>query len=115
MTQQELRSLLFDVTYENFVFHSGPLGDGFFLQVEFLAPDNSIQAHVGAYDWKGRKWYVSAHSTDSEVILTALKAVLTALEHEAREKFKFRGRAILHPHPDLEVLWQVAEEREVRA
>src|SRR4051812_18073238 len=35
---------------------------------------------------KGRKWMLSPHMTKSEVIQTAFKAIMTALEHETREK-----------------------------
>ncbi len=51
--------------------------------------------------WTGRKWYVSPYSTRSEVVQTILKAYLTALEHEAREKFTFGGVAVFDPHLDL--------------
>jgi hypothetical protein len=54
--------------------------------------------------WTGRKWYVSQHSTDSEVLQTILKAYLTALEHEAREMFLYRGQPIFDPHFDVEAL-----------
>jgi hypothetical protein len=52
----------------------------------------------------GRKWRLSVHMTESEVVQTALKAVLTALEHEAREGFEYRGVAIYGPHLDVEKL-----------
>lgn len=54
--------------------------------------------------WRGHKWWLSRHSTNSEVVQTAFKAVLTALEHEARERFLYRGHAVLHGHYDLEQL-----------
>jgi len=52
--------------------------------------------------WKGRKWRLSAHMTDMEVVATAFKAVLTALEHEARELFQVDGVALMDSHRDLE-------------
>lgn len=57
-----------------------------------------------AKEWKGRKWRLSVHMTPSEVVQTAFKAVLTALEHEARENFKYRGVSIFDPHYDVERL-----------
>lgn len=50
------------------------------------------------HDWNGRKWFISQHATRSEVVQTVLKAILTALEHEAREHFRYKGRAIFAPH-----------------
>jgi hypothetical protein len=40
-------------------------------------------------------------------VRTALKAVLTAEEHEARERFLFRGRAIFGPNIDVDGLREV--------
>lgn len=61
--------------------------------------------------WTGRKWYISSHSTTSEVVQTALKAVLTAAEHELREQFTYQGVRVFDPHMDLpEVV-----ERSIRA
>ena len=51
-----------------------------------------------------RKWRLSQHMTNSEIVQTALKCVLTAVEHEARENFKYRGQAIFGPHFDVEAL-----------
>lgn len=54
--------------------------------------------------WTGRKWYISKFATDSEVILTAWKAFFTALEHEAREDFKYDGVRVFDPHVDVVTL-----------
>ena len=59
-------------------------------------------------DWSGRKWMLSPHMVKSEVVQTAFKAVLTAAEHEARERFLYRGRAIFGPHYDVDRLWEMA-------
>lgn len=56
------------------------------------------------YPWKGRKWLLSQHMTRSEVVQTALMAVLAATEHEARERFRYRGHAIFGPHFAVERL-----------
>ena len=59
------------------------------------------------YEWRGRKWMLSQHMTKSEVVMTALKAVLTAVEHESREQFKYRGRSVYDPHYDVDKLWRL--------
>lgn len=64
--------------------------------------------------WSGRKWRMSMHMTKAEIIQTALKAVLAAEEHEARERFLYRSRAIFGPHLNVERLWEMAEDVEVR-
>ena len=49
-----------------------------------------------------RKWYLSAHSTTSEIVRTAWKAVLAAEEHEAAEKFTYKGVQVENPHLDVD-------------
>jgi hypothetical protein len=64
--------------------------------------------------WTGRKWMLSLHMTDGEIVQTALAAVLAWFEHEAREAFKFRGKAIFNPHLSLGALCERAEQQEMR-
>lgn len=73
----------------------------YFLQVSAMGVDNGTGAPM---QWKGRKWALSPHMTASEVVQTAFKAVMTAMEHETREKFLYRGRSIFDPHYDVDKL-----------
>lgn len=57
-----------------------------------------------------RKWYVSYEATRSEVVQTALKCVLTSVEHEAREQFKYRGEPIFGPHFEVDDLAKLCAE-----
>lgn len=102
------RSVLARVAYEKWRFRVGQDGDRCFLQVRFDAPSNTLGGEPVVQH--GRKWFLSPHMTDSEVVGTALKAVLTAVEHEAREKFKYRDRAIFGMHFDIERLVELAGE-----
>lgn len=52
----------------------------------------------------GRKWRLSSHMTDGEVVGTAFKALLTYQEHEARESFKFDGVSVYDSHVDIHKL-----------
>lgn len=54
--------------------------------------------------WRGRKWLLSEHMTDGEIVQTAFMATLAAVEHEVRELFLYRGLAVLDPHYDIEKL-----------
>ncbi len=72
-----------------------------FMQVCFTGPCNRTGEIQG---WKGRKWKLSGHMTDGEVVQTAFLAVTTALEHEARENFKYKGVSVFDPHYDIEAL-----------
>ena len=50
---------------------------------------------------KCRKWFISKHMTENEIIRTAFMAVEKAEYHELCEKFKYRGKLIANPHLDL--------------
>jgi hypothetical protein len=54
--------------------------------------------------WAGRKWLLSEYMTAGEIVQTAFKALMTAIEHEAREQFLYKGVAVLDPHYDIEKL-----------
>lgn len=89
--------------------------EGFRWYLRVVAPEGSpyaIDSHDKAPDggslpplpWAGRKWRLSPHMTDGEIAQTALKAILTALEHEARERFLVDGVPVFDPHYDLDKL-----------
>lgn len=50
--------------------------------------------------WSGRKWWLSPHMCENEIVNTAYKAIEAAVLHEMREHFKFRNVAIFNPHLD---------------
>lgn len=107
MTVEEIRAIVAQVSFQDWTFVVERDGAGSYLQVVFDAPDlgsGRIES------WTGRKWRLSAHMTKSEIVTTALKAVLTAVEHEAREAFKFQGRAIFGPHIDVEALVALVDQ-----
>src|SRR5271157_3122541 len=108
----ELRALVSNIEYKDwtFVVKSFGLGD-MYLQVRF----KTVNCRTGEpYEANGRKWLISQHAVASEVVGTAMKAVLTAEEHEIRECFKFRGKAVYNPHINIEALIAVSDSLEVR-
>lgn len=107
ISESVLMHILDEVDYKDWLFSYRPVeGGGFLLWVSFEDEGEK---------WNGRKWYVSGHSTESEVVQTCLKAILRAEEHEAREKFFYAGRAVFGPHLSIAALHAVAEDVEVRA
>ena len=51
--------------------------------------------------WKGRKWYLSEHMTDDEIIKTCYAAFKACVEHEIMEGFKVDGKMLFNPHIKL--------------
>lgn len=102
MTIREITEVLSQIKYLDWTFEvSADAADAWWLRVSFTAPD----ARTGAdASWNGRKWLISKHATKSELVHTAMKAVLTAVEHEAREAFTYKGRQVFGPHFDVDFL-----------
>lgn len=104
--EAKLRTILRDIRYKDWEFRIGKDAIGLFhLQVAFGARHVQSGTHQA---WSGRKWRISTHMTASEIVQTALKAVLTAEEHEAREGFCYKGRAIFGPHLSVERLLELS-------
>lgn len=97
MTLDQVREILGRVRYLDWRWRVLPKGDGFLIQAVFIAPDAN---NGGLFEQRGRKWYVSSHSTLSEVVETAWAAVQRAVLHEARENFYYAGSKLHDPHLD---------------
>jgi len=97
-----------EIEFKNWGFFIERKGEVLYLQIKFLAPDtDSGKANLQIQS--GRKWMLSEHMTKSELIQTALKAVLTAEEHEAREQFLYKNKAVFAPHFNVDVLHDLDE------
>lgn len=93
-----IRDLVRQISYKDWGFHLEAREGGLLLQIRFLAPDvltgQPAMQHC-------RKWYISLHSTDNEVIRTCFLAVQTAEAHELAENFQYRGVRVANPHLDI--------------
>ncbi len=109
MTYEQVKELIAQVSHPDFRY-SVFLKQGLtFLQIE---PTNGTCNSTGEpMQWRGRKWYLSPHMTRSEIVQTAFLATKTAVEHELREHFTFKGVTVLDPHLDMDNLAQVKSER----
>lgn len=112
MTFMEIAAVLRDVAYGRWrveVYQPYDVPELRYLQVHFFDQDGALQT--------GRKWRLSQYMTKSELVQTAFKAVMTAEEHEARERFRYKGQKVFSPHFDVEELVQLASQNkfDVRA
>src|SRR5688572_23995464 len=111
----EIADILKDVEYLDWGFRLGFFNEkneddgksNIFLQVKFRDTDFK--------EWTGRKWHVSRFATKDEIVQTALKAVLTAVEHEAREAFLYKGFPIFGPHHSLDDLVGIQQSKREEA
>lgn len=75
---------------------------------------NKMYLQVRHGDLNGRKWYISKHMVKSEVVQTAFLAIRQFQEHELREGFRYRGKAIFNPHIDVDAILQFCDQLSVR-
>jgi hypothetical protein len=108
LSLNQIRDVLGLVDYPGYAFqiHGGTDGKPMYLQAAFEARC-SVSGLMETQHT--RKWLLSPHMTPSEVVQTALKCVLTSVEHEAREQFRYRGQAIFGPHFSVEDLVRLAQ------
>lgn len=98
----EIRDIVSRCSFEDWLLEVKQDGTRPYLQVHCI---NGRDADTGLpIEWTGRKWLLSPHMCGNEIVATAFKAVLTAIEHEVRENFRYRGVAIFNPHLDPDKL-----------
>lgn len=114
MEKKTMFQLLESVKYRNWMLRAwedSTRAGAPYLQWAFMRRD----VKTGHMCWQhGRKWYLSLHMTESELVLTAFKAAVTCEEHECRENFTYCGKRILSPHISVRALLEICEREEVR-
>lgn len=102
-------SLLGDISYPGLDFELRR--EGTHVSVRVSCPQG-VDAETGkGWHWNGRWWRLSPYMSDSEIVGTCFKAVLTALEHEAREVFKFKGSAVYDAHLSVHQLAKLRADK----
>lgn len=66
------------------------------LRINRVGKDND-NPKAAPQPWPGRYWLVHGSDTEAQVKNTLLKAVLTYVEHEHRERFRVDGKALYEP------------------
>ena len=106
LTQDDILRVLRDIQFNDWIFDLRFDSGRPYLRVRFAGPCNTTGM---LQEWEGRKWFLSSPTSKSEIVQTAFKAVITALEHEARETFRYRGEAIFGPHFDCDLLVELCK------
>lgn len=117
LSTDQILAIVYDIKYLDWEIAVDLLdpneSDRLYLQVRVK---NGIDNTNGApYSWKGRKWALSHHMTETEIVKTALVAIKAAVEHEALENFKYKGVTIFDPHISVDDLLDLREDCELDA
>lgn len=100
-TQEEIELIVDAVCYPGHWFVLLPNGNGYLLQLRYNEPD----VDTGKMEEQhARKWYLSPHATESEIVRTAFAACMMSAEHRVREHFMYKGIRVFGPHVDVEAL-----------
>lgn len=99
-----VQHLLQYIYYPDYSFKVHVGHGGVYIQAYY--EDEDIHAHtIEVQDT--RKWLISTHMTDSEIVQTAFKCCLTSAEHRVRENFTYKNARVFGPHFDVEDLVKV--------
>lgn len=98
MTSEKLRAILDGVEFKSGGFSVEEFDGGFLIQL--WCEEQDVESGERRL-YSGRKWHIEASATESEIVRTAFKAVMTWQEHETREGFVYRGSRPFNPHFDV--------------
>jgi len=102
-TAKRTERVLASVGYPGYTFYVSRINvDAALLYALFEAPDNDNPSVMKTN--MTRQWVVTSDMTDGAIVQTALKCVLTSIEHEAREQFTYKGARVFDPHFNIEDL-----------
>jgi hypothetical protein len=111
LTLDHMRAVIARIRCLDYEFHVLTKNDVPYLQLRYVEADIVTG---DPKDQHGRKWMLSFHMVESELVQTALKAVLTSMEHRAREHFFYDGQRVFNPHFDVHALWEMARDRRLQ-
>lgn len=80
-------------------------GGRFFLQVFYNSPCSKTGE---VKEWRGRKWYLSEHMLEDEIVKTVYSAFKACVEHEIMEGFKIGDTVLFNPHTNYKHLLKVS-------
>jgi len=106
-TDEDIALLLSRVTYKDWNFlmevRGKPDHGDVIIQPVFYLPDSSDPDGPAVLQ-KGRKWFLSRYSCDTEIVQTCWASVKRAELHEMQELFKFDGVDIFNNHISVHAL-----------
>lgn len=112
-TFEEVKDIVNQIAFKDRLFRliEKKKDDVFLLQMQYIEAD----VKTGKLTKQNtRKWHITPWMTESEIVQTCLKCVLTSQEHIGREHFKYKGYKLYGPHMDVQDLIHVIQQGELR-
>jgi len=109
-TERQIRTILDNIQFQDRRFRLLRKGDGFLVQVEYEEADIDIPGSAPTLQ-RGRKWYVSPFSTETEIVETAFKALRISNDHVLKEHFLYKGHRVYSPHFQIEARIEMCKNK----
>jgi len=94
------------IQYPGYTFRVGTVGALPCIWLTYNEPDTL----TGVVEpQQSRMWVFPPEQTEGQIVQTCFKALLTSLEHRAREHFQYKGAPVLMPHLDMSDLVELAK------
>jgi hypothetical protein len=106
-----VEAIVDDIDAEGYNFKVHPDRDGAKIQADYFERDVRTFQFETQFT---RKWLISPHACESEIVRTCFKCIATSMEHRAREGFKWKGARIFGPHIDIYALLEASRKVDVR-
>ena len=104
LSSSEVLAIIDDIEYKDWTKHIRHIDGGFTLFQWVWKENGQTQA---------ARWWVIDHSQPhSDIVRTLLAATLMAEEHEARERFRYRGKKVFNPHYNVDKLAEISGKLE---
>lgn len=110
--QSRMTLVLLDISFMDYAFYVDVTGGGeVVMWASYDEPDVYTKRMAKQFT---RRWVLSPHMTDSELVSTVFKCCITSMEHRTREAFTYKKARIFGPHFHVEDLVRlcVDEQRE---
>lgn len=83
-------------------------GKRVYIQTVYYAEDTKGKSDEFLNRFKGRKWYLSPHMTDDEIVKTCFLAFEITVRHEILEGFRVDKQLLFNPHTPFDILQTVS-------
>jgi len=108
LTVGKINAVLNEIEIGAGAFSVEQIVDGFLLHLS--SEESDVDDGVRRV-FAGREWFIGPSATESEIVRTAFKAVVTWQEHEARDRFQFRGARPFSAHLDVDDLVELYDRQ----
>ena len=117
MNKEQIQELVSHISFEvlntkfKYLVKEDSLGGRVYIQLAFASPD-AITGDMT--EWTSRKYYLSEHMIEDEIVKTCFMAAKQCVEHEVMEGFQFDSKVVFNPHVNFRALLSITDQMVLR-